>query len=226
MLPWGNSYKIVFSAFSCWLTGENGIHSPLIYSVFSKQNYKYCCNQTNLTLNHNYFCRTVSLWRSSQTLSFMFTLLVTSEVITVTIAVIVGISPSTAPSAALLAPLTVCITWQTARASIFTVNAILKVTVATSTRERCEWDSGLEAATLATSMLTRTQAGRQCLGSSLKRFQKLSCNHVTRNDSLDFLEKPWYSKKVCTAVVLQTFVSTDSKLLYQLRNKVHDQKYY
>ena len=120
----------------------------------------------------------------------MFTLLVTSEVITVTTAVIVGISPSMAPSAALLVPLTACTTWQAARGSIFTVNAILKVTVTTSTRERCELDSGLELATQATKMLTRTQAGPQCPGSLLKRFQKLSSKHVTLDDSLDFLEKP------------------------------------
>ena len=61
----------------------------------------------------------------------------------------------------------------------------LKVTVITFTRERCEWDSGLEAATLATRMLTRTLAGLQCPGSSLKRCIKLSSEHVTR-DPLDF----------------------------------------
>ena len=120
----------------------------------------------------------------------MFTLLVTSGSLYVTTAVVVGISPSMALSAALLAPLTVRSTWQPERTTIFFVTAILKVTVITSTRERCEWDSGLEVATLATRMLTRTQAGRQCLGSLLKRFQKLSSNHAARDDSLDFLEKP------------------------------------
>ena len=121
----------------------------------------------------------------------MFTLLVTSGFITVTTAVVVGISPSMAPSAALLAPLTVSSICKLAGDTIFTVTAILKVTVRTSTRERCEWDSGLEVATLATRMLTLTQAGGQCPGSSLKRFQKLSSKHVTRDqvrDQLDFLE--------------------------------------
>ena len=55
-------------------------------------------------------------------------------------------------------------------------------------KERCEWVSGLEAATLAIRMLTRTQAGPQCLGSSSKRCQRLSSKHVTR-DKLDFLDK-------------------------------------
>ena len=119
----------------------------------------------------------------------MFTLLVTSGFMDVTTAVVAGISPLVAPSAALLAPLTVRSTCKPVRTTIFTVTAILKVTVITSTRERCEWDSGLEVATLAIRLLTQTQAGRQCPGSSLKRFQKLSSKHVTR-DRLDFLEKP------------------------------------
>ena len=117
----------------------------------------------------------------------MFTLLVTSGFMDVTAVVVVGILPSMAPSAALLAPLTVRSTCKPARTMISTVTAILKVTVITSTRERCEWDSGLEAATLATKMLTRTRVGRQCPGFSLKRCQKLNNKQVTR-DELDFLE--------------------------------------
>ena len=118
----------------------------------------------------------------------MFTLLVPSGLLTATAAVVVGISPSMAPSAALLAPLTVRSTWQAAEVTIFIVTAVLKVTVITSTRERCEWDSGLEVATQATRMLTLAQAGRQCPGFSLKKFQKLSSKHVAR-DQLDFLEE-------------------------------------
>ena len=117
----------------------------------------------------------------------MFTLLVTSGFITVTTAVVVGISPSIAPSAALLAQLTVSSTWQPARTTIFIVTAILKVTAITSTRERCEWDSGSESV-LARNLPMRIQVGKQCPGSSLKRFQKLSSKHVTR-DQLDFLEE-------------------------------------
>ena len=116
----------------------------------------------------------------------MFTLLVTSGFMPVTTAVVVGISPSMAPSAALLAPLTVRSTCEPARTTIFTVTAILKVTVITSTRERCEWDSGLEVA-LASRMLMPTRVGLRCPGFSLKRCQKLSNKHVTR-DQLDSLE--------------------------------------
>ncbi|KAL9975805.1 hypothetical protein ACROYT_G013010 [Oculina patagonica] len=96
-----------------------------------------------------------------------------------------GISPSMAPSAAHLGPLLVRSTCGTARTTTFTVTAILKVTVIKFIRERCEWDSGLESA-LATSLLTQKQVGLQYPGSSLKRCQKLSSNHVTR-DPLDFL---------------------------------------
>ena len=117
----------------------------------------------------------------------MFTLLVTSGFMGVTPAVVVGILPSMAPSATLLAPLTVRSTCKPAGTTVFTVTAILKVTVITSTRERCEWDSGLEVATLATRMLTRTRVGRQCPGFSLKRCQKVSNKHAKR-DQLDFLE--------------------------------------
>ena len=116
----------------------------------------------------------------------MFTLLVTSGFMDVTAAVAVGISPSMAPSAALLAPLTVHSTRKPARNKTFTV--ILKVTVTTFTRERCEWDSGLETATKDTRMLTHTQVGLHCPGSSLKRCQKLSSKHVT-HDPLDLLEE-------------------------------------
>ena len=130
----------------------------------------------------------------------MFTSLVTSGLLYVTPAVVVGILPLMAPSATLLAPLTVRSTWHTARTRIFIVPAILKVTVIISTREKCKWDSGLEVATLATRMLTPTQVGRQCPGFSLQRCQKLSNKHVTvridkllfflpRNDSLYQLKK-------------------------------------
>ena len=115
----------------------------------------------------------------------MSTLLVTSGLLAVTAAVAVGISPSMAPSAALPGLLTACSTWQPARTTIFIVTAILKVTVITFTRERCEWDSGLESV-LATRMLTRSLVGNhKCPGSSLKRYQKLSSKHVT-SGPLDF----------------------------------------
>ena len=116
----------------------------------------------------------------------MFTLLVTSGFIIVTSAVAVGISPSITPSAALLAPLTARFTCERGRTTIFIVTAILKVTVTTFTRERFEWGSGLESVLLARRVLTRTQAGIQCPGSSLKRCQRHSSKHVTCK--LDFLK--------------------------------------
>ena len=108
----------------------------------------------------------------------MSILLVTSGFVGVTTAVAVGISPLMAPSAALLELLKARSTCKLAGSTIFIVTAILKVIVTTFTKERCEWDSGLEAATVATRVLTRTLAGLQCPGSSLKRYQKLSSKHV------------------------------------------------
>ena len=123
--------------------------------------------------------------RRTLTLPSMSTLLVTSGFMAVTAAVAAGISSSMAPSAALLGLLTVHSTCGLEGTTIFTVTATLKVTVITFTRERCEWDSGLENVPLATRVLTRLQAGVQCPVSSLKRCQKLSGKHATR-DQLDF----------------------------------------
>ena len=118
--------------------------------------------------------------RSTQTPSSMSTLLVPLESPTVTTVAAVGILPSMAPSAALLDQLKGYFIWKPAEVlvTIFTVTATLKVTVITFTRERCEWDSGLESVTLARRMLTRLQAGVQCPGSSLKRCRKLSSEDV------------------------------------------------
>ena len=119
----------------------------------------------------------------------MFTLLVTSGFTTVTNAVAAGISPSMAPSAVLLGRLRVHSTCEQEKVprTIFIVTATLKVTAITFTRERCEWDSALETATRAIRMLTLTQAGPKCPGSSLRRCQKRSNKHVTLNQ-LDFPE--------------------------------------
>ena len=50
-----------------------------------------------------------------------------------------------------------------------TVTVTLKDTAMTFTRENCEWDFGLETAIMAMHLLTHTQAGPQCPGSSLKK---------------------------------------------------------
>ena len=84
----------------------------------------------------------------------MSTMLVTSGSTTVTAAVVAGISPLMAPSAALLELLTVHSTWQQAETTIFTVTATLKVTATTFRKERCEWDSRLENASQDISLLT------------------------------------------------------------------------
>ena len=95
-------------------------------------------------------------------------------------AAVVGISPSMAPSVALLGQLMEHFIWQQELANplTFTVTATLKVIAITFTREKCEWDSGLETATMATNLLTHTQAGPQCPGSSLKKSQEPNSNYA------------------------------------------------
>ena len=51
-------------------------------------------------------------------------------------------------------------------------SAISRDTVTTSTKARCEWDSGL-AIVPVMEVLTPTQGGIQCPGSLLKKFQNL-----------------------------------------------------
>ena len=89
----------------------------------------------------------------------MSTMLVTSELADVTSAVVDGISPSMEPSAALLELLTVHSTCEQAKTTIFTVTATLKVTATTFRKERCEWDSRLENASQAKSLLTPSLVG-------------------------------------------------------------------
>ena len=91
----------------------------------------------------------------------MSTMLVTSGFTDVTNAVVAGISPSMEPSAALLELLTVHSICMQAETTIFTVTATLKVTVITFKKERCEWDSRLESASQAVSLLTPTLVGFQ-----------------------------------------------------------------
>ena len=91
----------------------------------------------------------------------MSTMLVTSGFTDVTTAVVAGISPLMEPSAALLELLTVHSTCKQAETIIFTVTATLKVTATTFRKERCEWDSRLENASQAKSLLTQTLVGIQ-----------------------------------------------------------------
>ena len=111
----------------------------------------------------------------------MSTLLVASGFM-VTRAVAVGISLSMAPSAVPLGLLKVCSIYKLAAGTtILIVTAILRVTVITFTKERCEWDSGLESVSVATRWLTRTQAGSHGPGYSLKRYPNLSSELVIRD---------------------------------------------
>ena len=68
------------------------------------------------------------------------------------------------------------------RAKTFTVTVTMKDSAITFTREKCEWEFGLETAIVAMHLLTRTQAEPQCPGSSLKKWRehnsKLHCPHM------------------------------------------------
>ena len=100
----------------------------------------------------------------------MSTSLVTFALLPVTTAAVVGISHSMALSVALLVELMARTIWQQQLAKTFTVTVTFKDTAITFTREKCEWDSGLETAITAIHLLTHTQAGPQCPGSSLKKW--------------------------------------------------------
>ena len=129
--------------------------------------------------------RAVSSWRIIHKRLSMSTSLVTFALLPVTTAAVVGISHSEAMSVALLVELTALTIWQQQLAKIFTVTVTLKDTAITFTREECEWGSGLETAIMAMHLLTHTQAGPQCPGSSLKKWRehnsKLVWPHVPKD---------------------------------------------
>ena len=102
------------------------------------------------------------------------------------VAAVVGISPSMAPSVALLVQLMEHFIWQQQLAKTFTVTVILKDTAITFTREECEWDSGLETAIMAMHLLTHTQAGPQCPGSSLKKSQEPNSKYFVYHPKRQF----------------------------------------
>ena len=89
----------------------------------------------------------------------MSTMLVILGLPFVTSAVVAGISPSMEPSVVLLELLTVHSTCKQAETTIFIAIATLKVTATTFRKERCEWDSRLENASQAKSLLTPTLVG-------------------------------------------------------------------
>ena len=104
----------------------------------------------------------------------MSTSLVTLALLPVTsaAAAVVGISHSMALSVALLVELHGAYYMATAAGKTFTVTVTLKDTAIAFTREKCEWGFGFETAIMAMHLLTHTQAGPQCPGSSFKKWRE------------------------------------------------------
>ena len=145
----------------------------------------------------------------------MSTMMVTSGFSTVPYAVVAGISASMEPSAALLEQLTVHSSCEQVQTTIFTVTATLKVTAITFKKERCEWDSGLESALQAISLLTPILVGIQGIVSSLRKYQKLS----SKQESCDHLDFETKTLDLCYDVMrfLKQLLFSS---LCQLKNKV------
>ena len=102
--------------------------------------------------------------------------LVTFALLPVTSAAVVGISHSV-PGAECSSPSRIDGAYYMATTApgknlYRTVTVTLKDTAMTFTRENCEWDFGLETAIMAMHLLTHTQAGPQCPGSSLKKWRE------------------------------------------------------
>ena len=110
--------------------------------------------------------------KTSLTHLFMFTGLVILESKAVTIAANAGILLSTVLNVQVPFQLTVLCIYIKEVVKIPIASAILRGTATTSTKARCAWDSGSEIVQ-ALEMLTPAQAGIQCPGSSLKKFQNL-----------------------------------------------------
>ena len=118
------------------------------------------------------FRRTVCSPRTSLTQPSMFTGLITLKSLAVTIAANAGISLSTVLNVQLPCQLTVLCTCTKEVVKIFTVPAILRGTVTTSTKARCASDSGSVIVPVM-EMPTARQAGIQFPGSLLKKFPNL-----------------------------------------------------
>ena len=100
-----------------------------------------------------------------------------------------GTSLSTAQNVQLPYPLTVWCTCGRATLKIFTAFAILRGTVTTFTKERCVWDSGLVIVEMD-HLVTPSQGGNLCPGSSLKKFPKLSPKCRDKHPFLPILSNP------------------------------------
>ena len=135
----------------------------------------------------------------------MSTSLVTFLLLPVTSAAVVGISHSMVLSVAPLIELMARSIYGNSswseRAKNFTVTVTLKDSAITFTREKCEWDFGLETAIMAMHLLTRTQGGPQCPGSSLKKWRE----HNTKLDWPHISPKTQMIAKLSYFVILKTF---------------------
>ena len=103
----------------------------------------------------------------------MFTGLAFLESTAVTAAANAGISLSTVLNVQLLCQLTVLCTCEPERIRTFIASAILRVTATISTKARCAWDSGSLIVPDTVEVMTPSQAGIQCPGSSLRKFLNL-----------------------------------------------------
>ena len=114
----------------------------------------------------------MSLPKTSPIQHSMFIGLVPSESTSARPVADAGISHSTVLNVQLPYQSTVLCTCGKAMVKICTASEISRVTVTISTKARFAWDSGL-VTVLMVPRLTPTQAGSQCPGSLLKKFQNL-----------------------------------------------------
>ena len=121
--------------------------------------------------------------KTSLTHLSMFTGLAILESSAVTNAANAGISLSTVLSVQVPFQLTVSCLWRKEVVKIPIASAILRGIATPSTKARCAWVSGL-VIVLATEVLTPTQAGIQCPGSLLKKFQNLRLRSGDKRTSI------------------------------------------
>ena len=101
------------------------------------------------------------------------------------------------------------------RAKTFTVTVTMKDSAITFTREKCEWEFGLETAIVAMHLLTRTQAEPQCPGSSKEEVARAQqqtslSTHVQSNGDHarcqrnQLMQQAWLSKNEKDYIVKST----------------------
>lgn len=126
--------------------------------------------------------RSVCLLRTSLTHLYVFPGLGLFELRAASAAANAGISLSTALNVQVPHQLMVLCTRVVLAIKILTVSAILRVTVPTSTKARCAWDSG-SVTVKDMETMTPILVGRQCRGSMLRK----SPNHKLRFRNIAFI---------------------------------------